>query len=39
MGRRLIAEAKGVKMANPKLSEPDIEALVNYPAEESRNVK
>ncbi len=32
----LMAEFKGVKMWNPKLTSPDIEALISYIAAESR---
>ena len=35
----LLAEAKGVKMANLKLSDTEIEALINYLADESRKLK
>ncbi len=35
----LLAEAKGVKMANLKLSDTEIEALINYLADESRKAK
>ncbi len=35
----MLAEAKGVKMPNMKLSDPDIEALLNYIAQETEKKK
>jgi len=35
----MLAESKGVKMPNLKLSDPDIDALINYVASESQKLK
>lgn len=39
IAQRLVVEAKGVKMVNPKLSDSDIQAVISYLAEESRKAK
>jgi protein SCO1 len=39
IAQRLVVEAKGVKMANLRLTDSDVEALINYLADETRKQK
>lgn len=39
VAQAMLAEAKGVKMPNLKLSDQDIDALINYVASESQKLK